>query len=147
VSIASYETMGWLRTAVGIALIAAPGAPMRLAGQEQPAGADMLLMRTIGIRDLVLGLGTVAAARSGEVSDVRRWTATALASDSLDVAASLASMRSIGKRDSWSAALLALVFVGGDLHARRSCRPSAGLWKRPHQDRAAAAALAAGEQG
>ena len=113
--------MGWLRTAVGVALIAAPGVPMRLAGQRQPAGADLLLMRTIGIRDLVVGLGTVAAARSQDVGDVRRWTGAALASDSLDVAASLASVRSIGKRDSVGAALLALVFVGGDLYARRSC--------------------------
>jgi hypothetical protein len=120
--IASYEKMGWLRSAVGIALIAAPGVPMRLAGQEQPTAASMLLMRTIGIRDLVLGAGTVAAARSGGMGDIRRWTTSALASDSLDVAASLASMRSIGRRDSISAALLALIFVGGDLQARRRCR-------------------------
>ena len=109
--------MGWLRTAVGVGLIAAPGAPMRVAGRAEPTGAEVLLMRTIGIRDLVLGLGTVAAARSGEVTDLRRWTATALASDSLDVAASLASLRSIGKRDSWLAAMLALAFVCGDLNA------------------------------
>jgi hypothetical protein len=126
VSIASYETMGWLRTVVGLALIAAPGVPMRLAGQDKPTGASMLLMRTIGIRDLVLGAGTVAAARSGGAADVRRWTTSALASDSLDVVASLASMRSIGKRDSVGAALLALIFVGGDLHARRSCRLEPG---------------------
>jgi hypothetical protein len=92
---------------------------MRLAGQREPTGADLLLMRTIGIRDLVLGLGTVAAARSDDMTDVRRWTTTALASDSLDVVASLASFRSIGKRDSWSAAMLALAFVCGDLQARR----------------------------
>jgi hypothetical protein len=98
---------------------------MRLAGQRQPTGTDLLLMRTIGIRDLVVGLGTVAAARSPDIGDVRRWTAAALASDSLDVAASLASVRSIGKRDSIAAALLALVFVGGDLHARRSFRQEA----------------------
>ncbi len=119
VPITSVQTMGWLRTTVGIALIVAPGAPMRLAGRREPAGADMLLMRTIGIRDLVLGLGTVAAARSNDIRDGRRWTATALASDSLDAAASLASMRSIGKRDSWGAALLALTFVCGDLQAHR----------------------------
>lgn len=119
VPITSYETMGWLRAAVGVALIAAPAAPMRLAGRTEPDGADVLLMRTIGIRDLVLGLGTVAAARSQEVREVRRWTATALASDSLDAAVSLASFRSIGKRDSWSAAVLALAFVCGDLQARR----------------------------
>jgi len=125
VSIASYETMGWLRAAVGVALIAAPGVPMRLAGQEAPSGADMLLMRTIGIRDLVLGLGTVAAARSDDPRDVRRWTGTALASDSLDVAASLTSMRSIGKRDSWTAAVLALIFADGDVQALRRCRSDA----------------------
>lgn len=111
--------MGWLRAAVGVALIAAPGVPMRLAGQLEPTGADLLLMRTIGIRDLVLGIGTVTAARSGEPRDVRRWTAAGLASDSLDAAAGLASMRSVGKRDAWSAAALAVIFVCGDLHARR----------------------------
>jgi hypothetical protein len=93
---------------------------MRWTGHQEPTSADILLMRTIGIRDLVLGLGTVAAARSGGAGDARRWTATALASDSLDVAASLASFRSIGKQDSLTAALLALAFVGGDLRALRS---------------------------
>src|SRR5450432_4331942 len=100
----SYETMGWLRAAVGTALIVAPAVPMRLAGRPEPTGADVLLMRTIGIRDLALGLGTVAAARSRDVRDVRRWTAAALASDSLDTAASLASFRAIGKRNSLGAA-------------------------------------------
>jgi hypothetical protein len=90
---------------------------MRLSGRQEPTGADLLLMRTIGIRDLVLG--TVTAARSNDVRDIRRWTTTALASDSLDSAASLASFRSIGKRDSLSAAMLALTFVCGDLQARR----------------------------
>jgi hypothetical protein len=101
---------------------------MRLAGQREPTGADLLLMRTIGIRDLVLGLGTVAAARSDDMTDLRRWTATALASDSLDVVASLASFRSIGKRDARSAAILALAFVCGDLQARRhiSAAPERG---------------------
>jgi hypothetical protein len=110
--------MGWLRAAVGVALIAAPGAPMRLSGREEPTGASLLLMRTIGIRDLVLGLGSVAAARSNDASDIRRWGAVALASDSIDAAVSLASFRSIGKRDSCAAAALGLAFVCGDLRAR-----------------------------
>jgi hypothetical protein len=118
-TVPSYEMMGWLRAAVGIALIAAPGVPMRLSGREEPTSSGLLLMRTIGIRDLVLGLGTVAAARSSGVRDVRRWTEAALASDSLDTAVSLASFRSIGKRDSWAAAILAFTFVCGDLQARR----------------------------
>jgi hypothetical protein len=93
---------------------------MRLSGTEPPTGASLLLMRTIGIRDLVLGLGTVAAATSDGLGDVRRWTMAALASDSLDTVVSLASFRSIGKRDSWAAAGLAFVFVCGDLYAGRT---------------------------
>src|ERR1700722_7573946 len=111
--------MGWLRAAVGVALIAAPEAPMRLSGREEPTNAGLLLMRTIGIRDLVLGLGTVAAARSPAAQDFRRWNAVTLASDSLDAIVSVASFRSIGKRDAWSAAGLALAFVWGDMRAGR----------------------------
>ncbi len=92
---------------------------MRLVGRAEVTGAELLLMRTIGIRDVVLGLGTVAAARSDDGRDIGRWTSAALASDSLDVIASLASFRAIGKRDAFGAAILALVFVCGDVHARR----------------------------
>ena len=120
VAISGFETMGWLRAGVGIALIAAPGAPTRLIGRTAPDGAGLLLMRTIGVRDLVLGLGAVAAARSGDVKEACRWATAALASDSLDSAVSLASVGSIGRRDALGAALLAMAFVGGDLQALRS---------------------------
>jgi hypothetical protein len=92
---------------------------MHLSGNERPTGASLLLMRTIGIRDLVLGLGTVVAARSDDGADVGRWNSAALASDSLDTVVSMASFRSIGRRDAWAAAVLAFAFVCGDLHARR----------------------------
>ena len=115
----SSESMGWLRTSVGIALMVAPGAPMRLAGTESPTGAGLLLMRTIGIRDVCLGLGAVSAARSAAGDDARRWSKMTLASDALDTVASLAALRSIGRRDSWIAAGLAFGFVCGDLLALR----------------------------
>jgi hypothetical protein len=116
----STGTMGWMRTSVGIALMVAPGAPMRFAGTESPTGAALLLMRTIGVRDLVLGLGTVSAARSNEESGARRWLRATLASDALDTIVSLAALRSIGRRDSLVAAALALGFVYGDLQALRA---------------------------
>ncbi len=122
----SSEAMGWLRTSVGIALIVAPGVPMRLAGTESPTGAGLLLMRTIGIRDLVLGLGAVSAARSGVADDARRWSRATLASDALDTVVSLAAMRSIGRRDSWLAAGLAFSFVCGDIHALRAVSDEQG---------------------
>jgi hypothetical protein len=112
--------MGWLRAAVGATLIAIPEVPMRFSGREEPTGASVLLMRTIGIRDLVLGLGTVSAARSNDgEGGVRRWTSTTLASDSIDTLVSIVSFRSIGKRDAAAAAVLAFVFVCGDLLAFR----------------------------
>jgi hypothetical protein len=119
--------MGWLRTSVGIALMVAPGFPMRISGTESPTAAALLLMRTVGIRDLVLGLGTVSAARSSVQSDAPRWVKATLASDVLDAVISLAALRSIGSRDSLSAAGLALVFVCGDLQALRTApEPQAG---------------------
>ena len=112
--------MGWFRAAVGAALIVAPAPFLRLSRRERPTGASVLLLRTIGIRDLVLGLGTVAAARSGPPSDLHRWTTVTLASDSLDVAASVASARSIGKLNAVAAAAVALLAVFGDIQARRT---------------------------
>jgi hypothetical protein len=93
---------------------------MRLSGTESPTGTDLLLMRTIGIRDLVLGLGTVTAAQGAEESGARRWVKATLASDALDTIVSLAAMRAIGRRDALLAAGLAAVFVCGDLQALRS---------------------------
>jgi hypothetical protein len=120
VSIINAGTMGWLRTSVGVALVIAPAAPMRLAGDESPTGAAVLLMRTIGIRDLVLGLGTVSTAQSLGQADARRWVKATLASDALDTIVSLAAMRSIGRRDSLLSAALAFGFVCGDLQALRT---------------------------
>jgi hypothetical protein len=99
---------------------------MRLAGTESPTGAALLLMRTIGIRDLVLGLGTVSASRSNDQSDARRWLKATLASDALDTVVSLAALRSIGRRDSLFAAALALGFVCGDLYALRTASEQQG---------------------
>jgi hypothetical protein len=134
VSTISAERMGWLRTSVGLVLMAAPGAPMRLAGNESPTGAALLLMRTIGIRDLVLGLGTVSAARSTGQSDARRWIQATLASDALDTVVSLAAMRSIGRRDSVLAAALAFVFVCGDLQALRTSSEQVSFQSETYPD-------------
>lgn len=102
----------------------APTRFLLISGREAPTPVSILLMRTIGIRDLVLGVGTVAAARRGD--DIRRWTSAGLASDSLDVVASLASARTIGRAESAGAAAAALLFAAGDIVALGSLRRSAG---------------------
>jgi hypothetical protein len=111
------EVMGWLRALVGVVLVLSPAAFLRTSGGEAPTGVSVLLLRTIGIRDLVLGAGTVSASRRGSPADARRWTAAGLASDSVDVLASLAAGRSIGRKESAGAAGAALAFAAGDLVA------------------------------
>jgi hypothetical protein len=117
VTVTTDEIMGWLRAAVGAVLVVSPAAFLRLSGREAPSGVSVLLLRTIGIRDLVLGAGTVSASRRGSPAGARRWTSAGLASDSLDVLASLAAGRSIGRKESAGAAGAALVFAVGDLVA------------------------------
>jgi hypothetical protein len=62
----------------------------------------------------------MAAAATSEASDLHRWTKAILASDSLDVVASVASIRSIGKVNSVGAAAIALLAVSGDIWAIRT---------------------------
>ena len=111
------ETMGWLRAAVGAVLVVSPAAFLRLSSREAPSGVSVLLLRTIGIRDLVIGAGTVSASRRVSTADARRWTSAGLASDSLDVLASLAALRSIGRKEAAGAAGAALAFAVGDVVA------------------------------
>ncbi len=116
------RTMGILRCAVGATLMVWPARFLRLSGRETPTGASILLLRTVGIRDLVLGLGAVNASRRGSEGDLRRWTAMGATSDCLDVLASVISRKAIGQAESTGAALTAGVFVIGDVLALRSPR-------------------------
>ncbi len=110
--------MGWLRIGVGVTIVAAPGALLRLSSREVTTGASRLLLRTIGIRDLALGIGTVRAARSGNREAAGTWVMAGLVSDSLDTVTSLLSIPSIGVAEGLGAAAAALSFVGGDLAVR-----------------------------
>jgi hypothetical protein len=90
--------IGWLRVLVGLVLGAAPRVLLQASTGEQPSGSMLLLARTVGIRDVVIGGGTLSAARSGSSRDMRRWVAVGLTSDILDAVVGGASARLIGKR-------------------------------------------------
>jgi hypothetical protein len=108
--------VGLVRLGAGVALGGAPRAFLRWEG-EIPAGSSMvLLMRTVGIRDVALGLGTLHAARSESASELARWLGAGLLSDALDVAAGLISARTTGVRGVVSA-LVAAPVVAADLYA------------------------------
>jgi hypothetical protein len=107
--------MGYLRAAVGVGLIAAPKATMKLLQAEDSSDSFALLLRTVGIRDLVLGIGTIRATY-GSSDEARPWILAGLASDSLDVIAGAA----LSRRDAKAGVLAAVVplpFIAGDLQA------------------------------
>ena len=114
--------IGWLRVAVGAALVAAPGTLLKGSIGERPPGSMLMLARTVGIRDIVLGAGTISAQRSGETADIRRWIAVGLASDALDAVVGVAGVRLVGKRG-------ALIATGVTLPVI-----AAGLWSLSQLD-------------
>jgi hypothetical protein len=111
--------MGWLRAGVGVAMIAAPRLILDISDRERTTSSAVMLLRTIGIRDVALGMGVVAAARSGDHGELHRWTRTALASDSMDVVLSAVSGPAIGTAEAVAAGAMALLAVLGDLHVLR----------------------------
>jgi hypothetical protein len=69
-----------------------------------------VLVRTVGIRDLVVGAGTLAALRA-EPSAARLWVRSGLLSDVADVLLALGSYRRLGARGTLIAAGAPLPFI------------------------------------
>jgi hypothetical protein len=90
--------VGWIRVGVGVLFAGAPGMFVDRFVEDESSGTMVLFARTIGVRDLALGLGTLAAERSGNVADLQRWIRAGLVSDSIDFVAGLFSTRLVGRR-------------------------------------------------
>jgi hypothetical protein len=75
------------------------------------SGTEMLLMRTVGIRDVVLGSGACAAFAHGAGEDLRRWASLGLLSDGADLVTGLGSRPLVGSRSAVIAALAPVPFV------------------------------------
>ncbi|MCU1356773.1 MAG: hypothetical protein JWM89_2191 [Acidimicrobiales bacterium] len=118
--------IGTLRALVGVAMIAAPRAVARPAPDGTVSGTELFLLRTIGVRDLALGLGTLAATRSGRpagpsgVEGIRRWTRFGLLSDALDVVTGSLAVPLVGKDGATIAATVPLPFVALDIWTLRA---------------------------
>ena len=112
--------MGWLRAAVGVAMIAAPNLVVPAPEGAPPPGSLAFMVRTIGVRDLAIGLGTVAAARAAAPDDMRRWLRYGLLSDALDVVAGATAGRLLGRGGATAAALIPVPFVAADLGVLRT---------------------------
>jgi hypothetical protein len=101
---------------VGITLAIAPRSVLRLQAAGDPSGALILMTRTVGIRDFVVGIGSAAAARS-DCDDLRRWVNIGLLSDVFDVLAGASSARLVGRRAALASALVPVPVLVADLCA------------------------------
>jgi hypothetical protein len=111
--------VGWVRIGVGLLLAVAPGTFVRRFVQDEASGSLILFTRTVGVRDLALGLGSLAAVRSESTDDLRRWVRAGSISDSLDLVAGLASSRLIGRRGVAIATATVLPVIALDVLALR----------------------------
>ena len=85
------------RIAVGSTLLAVPGTAGRSwVGDGATDPGVKVLTRALGIRDLVLGAGTLRALEAGH--PVRSWAALAATCDAIDLAATTLAVRRIGLR-------------------------------------------------
>ena len=109
--------VGGMRLAVGVGMIAAPARVIKLGSGDSPPGDMVLMTRTVGVRDLALGLGTVWSCRSRSPRESRRWIALGLCSDVLDLTVGLTSTRSVGRRGALITALAPVPFIALDLAA------------------------------
>jgi hypothetical protein len=109
--------VGALRVGVGVVMIAAPGPVLRAGSGRRPDGDLTLMTRTVGVRDLVIGAGTLASGRSEAGPATRRWIAAGLCSDALDCVIGAASVRQVGRKGALVASLAPVPFIALDLAA------------------------------
>ena len=109
--------VGLLRIAIGVVLAIAPRAVVPREATDEAPGSLMLMTRTVGIRDLVVGIGSLAALRSGSDGDLRRWVRVGLLSDVLDALAGAFGARLVGRRGASVSALVPVPVIAADIYA------------------------------
>ena|ERR1700758_5252410 len=109
-STATLAIVAVARVGVGIAMVAVPALFNR-----QGSGTEALLMRTIGIRDVVLGSGACVAWARGGKGEIRRWAAMGLLSDGADLVTGLGSKSLVGSRSALIATLAPVPFLATEI--------------------------------
>ena len=114
------EAVAWGRVAIGVTALVAPTLPLRpWVGRDfawQPRAK--LLARSLGARDLALGIGVILALRHD--APVRGWVEGGGLADAGDTLATLLSFGKLPKGGRW----LVLLSAGGAAAAARLAAPS-----------------------
>ena len=114
-----------LRAAIGLALTFKTTDVLRRTVRDaQPTGPLFVFAQTVGIRDLIFGLG--ALIESFEDPDrVDRWVWFWLANELADVVAGALAARHVGRKGAIASAAAPLPFIAADVWALRAHRMSA----------------------
>jgi hypothetical protein len=111
------------RVGFGLMMLALPVLTLRLFGIKQIPGPLLWLARVFGIRDLVLGAGTLAALHRNDGS-AAQWVGFAAMADGADALLAVVKPSELGRVRSYVAAAIALsAAVPGALAARTLHRP------------------------
>jgi hypothetical protein len=105
---AMLTTLAAGRLVIGAALVAKPQSQVGagwVGGEEAQRPVTTLQFRSVGARDMALGLGTLAAQRSG--SPLKPWLLGATLADVVDLFATFAAGRSIPAQGRIAIGLLA----------------------------------------
>jgi hypothetical protein len=123
------HALGLTRAAVGVAMLGAPQLVVDRSDAgpgDESYGTLTMLTRTIGVRDLVLGMGTLAAAMRvgsrGTEADLGRWLWVTLASDVIDVLVGAASVEDLGRAGAFTAAVMPIPLVVAEVWALAETR-------------------------
>jgi len=101
------RTLACARIAVGASLLVAPGrVGGRWIGPVTDDGAARLAVRSLAVRDLALGVGTLHALTGDEPA--RPWALAGAASDLVDAVGTLVAARRVGLRRALPAIAIAL---------------------------------------
>jgi sirohydrochlorin ferrochelatase len=102
------RTMGATRVAIGSALVVLPGLSARgWLGDDSRRGSTKAVVRALGVRDALLGLGTIRALEQDE--DVKPWLLAGALSDGIDAVGTVLAYRQLPKRRRF----LAVAFMAG----------------------------------
>jgi hypothetical protein len=100
-----------LRVVVGVGLAVVPDTVLRLLPGAQPSGTAVLLLRTLGLRDVTVGLAALAAIRGGDTRELARWSGVGMLSDGGDGLAGALAARRIGAQGAAVVAASPLPFL------------------------------------
>jgi hypothetical protein len=117
--------LGALRTAIGGAMVVAPGVTGRIwVGPGGTGPGERVFARALGARDVALGLGIMNAAR--EDASTAEWLKLGVIADLADTAATVLAGRQLVGRRRTAMPLIALAVAGAGAYAVRLAAQQSG---------------------